>query len=370
MRNKFKKILGIAAAAAVIGAVTFPLGSGISYAEDTASEQIGLEQEADLQNVQNESAEEAGQRQTGAESAESAENTPAYDPVQMNLIVEVELDGDFSKGFDRDKSKNQFAIRMYEPGGTDENGRFKDILLPKDTPDEDNPDTNFEEAPGKIVVPVQFSEPGTYEYRFREISPKEGLKDSEGKPMPEDTPDMSYDDSELKSIIEIKERDGKLIIYADSVIELSGGSFWGVGTFSNYSNKPEIASAKVFASGKTGTIEFKEGSSYTLSEKVEFKNLKPGQTYTIESLVFKGFEPFDSAVNEITADTGVLDITFKNIITQPDEYNIVTLIKQNNEIIKTNNGNFDAEEQKVILNPPKEAIPEDEEVIDPIHGCP
>ena len=277
--------------------------------------------------------------------------------ISFFLTVEKTVDGDDKRGFDRDMSKNQFAFRVYEDGATDESGRYRDILLPRDTRADDDPETSFPEGPGKIVIPFKYTEPGIHKIRVREIDPSEGLVDKDGRPMPENTPGMIYDDYELKADVEIKEENGKLKLCIDG-IDLNEGAYYYIGSLDNITNTPKVGSAVTRINGQTGEVLFTEGEEYTVTSEAEFEKLVPGEIYTVESLLFKDFEPFDKVVSEVSGDNPVLNVTFSRKAVEADKYRVVTILKQWGADDVVFNGNFDVWND-VKLKAPREIPPED-----------
>ena len=302
--------------------------------------------------------------QNGTDTNEGGNgNVPAdgekkYDPVSINLYFEKTIDGD-AKGYDRDMSINQFAFRMTDDDGTQT--ETIDILLPRDTPEEDDPDTPFPESPGKPVVKRTYDTPGTHKIKVREISPAEGLTDDEGRPMPEDTPGMQYDTNESETLIVVKEEDGKLQIYIEEYgrsTQLGDGSFIPVGDFDNITSTPKVRSAVTKINGQTEEVVFKQGEEYTVTSDVELEKLAEGEVYRVESLLFKDYEPFDTVVSEVTSDDPAFKITFPKKATEADVYRVVTILYKGEERLNVYNGDFGMWND-VTLKAPREIPPED-----------
>ena len=277
--------------------------------------------------------------------------------LKFYLTVSKNLDGNDIQGFDRDMTKNQFAFRIYDNDGNDENGGYRNILLPRDTSDKDDPDTTFIEGPGRIVIPMVYTEPGIHNIRMREIIPSENLKDEEGRPMPENSPGMEYDSNELAAKIEITEEDGELKLNIDG-IDLSAGAYYYIGQFDNISGTPKVTSSVTKLNGQTEEVQYTQGEEYTVTNEVEFEKLGDGADYTVESLLFKDYEPFDKVVSEVSADDPRINVTFTRKAVEPEVYRVVTILKQGDETIAVYNGNFEMWND-VDLKAPREIPPED-----------
>ena len=304
----------------------------------------------------------AEENDTSSDSAEHdkapGEGDKSYTPVSLNFTFEKTIDG-LSEGFNRDMSVNQFAFCLTVDDGTDK--RDSCFLLPRDTPDTDDPETKYKEGPGSVVANVSFDKPGSYTVKVREINPSEGLTDDEGRPMPYETPGMQYDDSEYEETIVVKDEGGNLVIYEDifgNLISLIDGSFLPLGDFNNISSDPNIKSAVTRINNQAGTIEFTQGHEYTVTSDVELEKLADGEVYTVESLLFKDYEPFDTVISEVRADNLKINVTFAKKATEADVYRVVTILKKGDERLRVYNGNFIIDND-VTLKAPREIPPED-----------
>ena len=347
-----KKLLGITTAAAVVTAIVLPFGIMTSYADQEDNQ---TQNESTTANTDSAKASETSESTTANENS-NPDLEDSGEKITLRLLIDKTLDNS-DIGFDRDKSKNQFAFRLYDNGGTDENGKYTTIVLPRDTEDKDNPDTPTEEGPGHMIVSYTFNGPGEYVLKMRELLPEEGLKDEDGKPLPEKIDGMKYDTHVLELKFNVMKTEEGMVAECDGTKYSDNSVVFG-GFFDNYSSNPRTNSGTLTANGKTGTVTLKEGETAKFKNDLEFINITDGNNYVIESILFKNMEPIETVKTEINKATSKLSVEFQEPVSEAEEYNVVTLIRKDGEIIHTYNGDFDVDGQRIKIRTEKSSKPE------------
>ena len=169
--------------------------------------------------------------------------------------------------------------------------------------------------------------------------PSEGLTDDKGRAKPENTPGMVYDDTILELEVEIREENGVVLISLEG-IELHNNFFWNIGDINNTGVYPRLTKLVMKANGQEGTKQ-PSGPVYKITDDVEVSRIAEGSTYTVESLLFKDFEPYDKVVTEVTSETNSFTVSFDKEVREADDYKIVTLLKSGDKVLQVYNGNFD-----------------------------
>lgn len=193
---------------------------------------------------------------------------PADQTVDISFAAQKTINGG-SEGFDRDNNQFAFRLEILDDAGDVEDGQWHTRILPRDTSDE---------APGDIFFgTLTYDSAGKHKFRIREISPNEGLKDPEGRPMVPETPGMTYDNKKYEFEINVVEDGGELkVLYNGTDVS---GKVIGVGDFKFDNKKVDIPEPTVRTMVNPNEIDAAKDQTFT--DTVTLTNLTEGVEYTI-----------------------------------------------------------------------------------------